>query len=213
MSGWAAAAQVAGSLIDTGLQMYSAREAWKKQKEAIQNAHQWEVADLRKAGLNPILSATGGGSPGVNMPMPQTSVGKGVSSALQALTIENTLDQQEANIDKTKAETAAVEANARQAAANADFLRQQVEKLQRENKFMRDNPNVYGVGQANMAFPYVGGIAAALNQIVNGIGHSAKAIAQKFTGHKYDPEALENAKKAADDIMRIQINGVGGASP
>lgn len=31
-------------------------------KEAAQNAHQWEVADLEKAGLNPILSAGGGGA-------------------------------------------------------------------------------------------------------------------------------------------------------
>ncbi len=30
------------------------------QKETAQNAHQWEVADLKKAGLNPLLSGTGG---------------------------------------------------------------------------------------------------------------------------------------------------------
>lgn len=31
------------------------------QKEFAQNAHQWEVEDLKKAGINPILTATGGG--------------------------------------------------------------------------------------------------------------------------------------------------------
>lgn len=30
------------------------------QKEAAQNAHQWEMEDLKKAGLNPALTATGG---------------------------------------------------------------------------------------------------------------------------------------------------------
>ena len=51
---------------------------WTHQKEAMQNAHQWEVADLQAAGLNPALSAggagastggAGGGGGGVNAPM------------------------------------------------------------------------------------------------------------------------------------------------
>lgn len=45
---------------------YNANKAWSRQKQAAQNAHQWEVADLRAAGLNPILSATGGN--GANLP-------------------------------------------------------------------------------------------------------------------------------------------------
>lgn len=40
--------------------IYSANKAYTRQKEMMKNAHQWEVEDLRKAGLNPILSATGG---------------------------------------------------------------------------------------------------------------------------------------------------------
>lgn len=45
---------------------YNANKAWRRQQFAAQNAHQWEVSDLRAAGLNPILSATGGN--GANLP-------------------------------------------------------------------------------------------------------------------------------------------------
>lgn len=44
------------------------------QRESLQNRHQWEVEDLKKAGLNPILSAT-------NSAGGQISVGAGQASA------------------------------------------------------------------------------------------------------------------------------------
>lgn len=59
-------ASVANKAVDFALNNYQANQAWKRQKTAAQSAHQWEVADLRAAGLNPILSATGGN--GANLP-------------------------------------------------------------------------------------------------------------------------------------------------
>jgi hypothetical protein len=57
----------------------SARDAEKTNVLAMQNRHQWEVADLEKAGLNPILAAHNGGTsgmPGVNpVGMPDLSSG------------------------------------------------------------------------------------------------------------------------------------------
>lgn len=58
-------ASLAGGVANLGSSATSAYFSWKHQKAVMQNRHQWEVADMRKAGLNPILSATGGsGTPG-----------------------------------------------------------------------------------------------------------------------------------------------------
>lgn len=57
-----------GGALNLASSAASAYTSWKHQKEVMQNRHQWEVADMRKAGLNPILSATGGSGAGGNAP-------------------------------------------------------------------------------------------------------------------------------------------------
>ena len=48
------------SAIEANMLMQQKNIDWEK--EQLTNKHQWEVSDLRKAGLNPILSATNGSS-------------------------------------------------------------------------------------------------------------------------------------------------------
>lgn len=63
-------------------------QAWKRQKRVLQNQIQWRVADLRAAGLNPILaaqSAFGGGAPSVaQTQVPQSRASAGAEAGINA---------------------------------------------------------------------------------------------------------------------------------
>lgn len=78
---------VVGGLISGGIKgisgIFSANKAYTRQKEMMKNAHQWEVQDLRKAGLNPILSATGGSGASASSPAASDSTDLDLASAAQ----------------------------------------------------------------------------------------------------------------------------------
>lgn len=74
-------AEAIGGAANLGASAVSAYFSWKHQKEVMQNRHQWEVDDLRKAGLNPILSATGGSGVSGNAP---TIVAPDIAGAMKS---------------------------------------------------------------------------------------------------------------------------------
>lgn len=69
-------------------------------------SHQREVNDLRAAGLNPILSATGGrGAPMADLNAPKLDIGGAVNSALAAATAKANLGLTEQQTLKTMADS------------------------------------------------------------------------------------------------------------
>lgn len=100
----------AGGLLDTvggifgadmgnsaAAEMQERNIAW--QREQLQNKHQWEVEDLRKAGLNPILSATSGSS-AVSAGVPASHAPEiNISRALEAISHSSLMKKQQESVD------------------------------------------------------------------------------------------------------------------
>lgn len=124
---------IANKATDFLFSNYQANKAWSRQKQAAQSAHQWEVADLRAAGLNPILSATGGN--GANLPSVAVAQNAnseapniiGMMSALQGIRNQ----EQQENV--LKAQERLLQTQADREIDSATLLRSQTAQINTQN--------------------------------------------------------------------------------
>ncbi len=77
----AAAGGVIGAISGPIASHFAQKRAFKYAKTIMKNKHQWEVADLRAAGLNPILGYVGSRGGGGGVVSPGTSTGGAGQSA------------------------------------------------------------------------------------------------------------------------------------
>lgn len=170
---------VGGDLLGGLFGSKSNEKAAKKQMEfqlaAMKNAHQWEVADLRAAGLNPILSAGGKGAaalPGASYQTDLSGIGtRAVSSALQAA-------RNEADVRLLENQADLVGAQAR--GANFDNVTKRVDA---------ELASAYGPVATSAGRKLVGNTA----DVVSSVGRAGKALGG--LGATHGKLLLQNIRK------------------
>lgn len=119
---WGAVIAAGASLAGSAMASNSAKKAnqtnreiaerqMQFQKESAQNSYQWAMADMKKAGLNPMLAYQQGGASSLSgagytaQPEYVDGIEKGVHNAMSALRLENELDIQQETIKNIQADT------------------------------------------------------------------------------------------------------------
>lgn len=134
-----AAAAIGSSLLSSSASKSASKANTNAQinwnREAMQNRHQWEVEDLKKAGLNPILSANGASSvPTISPQMPVIQQ-PDFNPAIGAWNAKNMQKQQEKQQQKMDEEIRVIK-------ESAEKQRIENERLQLELDSLKNNPDL-----------------------------------------------------------------------
>lgn len=203
---WSANKLAEGQQEANAMSVASAREQMEFQKYMSSTAHQREVEDLKKAGLNPVLSANAGASTpsgamgtfGNPAPDYRNIVGKGMQTAMQIKQLQKDLSVADSQIALNGAAKFREEKNAEAASASAAETREaarlraaQADQEERENNFWRDNPKSYQLKKSM--------------EMVSPIANTAKDMALTFGAGKY----ISGISRSVDGAKR-GINWLSG---
>lgn len=109
----AAAGGLATGLVTSAFNAFQGESSRDYNREMASSSHQREVADLRKAGLNPILSAGGSGTSVAPSPTPQAGNFEVVGKSIEAMQLRNQTRLTDAQINDINSAAALKEIDGR----------------------------------------------------------------------------------------------------
>jgi len=122
-----------GGILGSGAAKRRAKAAWNRTKNAYKHRYQWQMKDMRRAGLNPILSATTGAPTAGGAPMADSSAIPDAAHAVSGKAM------QYATLKLTQAQTRKTNAEAK---SKENELEWQPKRLQEELSILMDKGDI-----------------------------------------------------------------------